>query len=157
MPASDASQVIDEPIPDRSDITKAKREVYLINLAHDAIMLDRTNRQLHYGERLQKFAATGNVKDLDSPEDDMGVNIGNEYHIHQPMEAPAQEPPAPTPTAAVATAVKSRIWPIVLAAIGGGAIPTAGMLYWMLNNKPTPQPAVRLPDYQLRLEVKDQP
>lgn len=156
MPASDDSQTINEPIPDRSDINKAKREVYLINLAHDAIMLDRANRQLHYGERLQKFAATGNVTDLDAPgDDDMGVNIGNEYHIHQPMEATPQ--PTPTPIAAVATAVKSRIWPIVLAAIGGGAIPTAGMLYWMLNNKPTPQPAVRLPDYQLRLEVKDQP
>lgn len=157
MPASDASQVIDEPIPDRSDITKAKREVYLINLAHDAIMLDRTNRQLHYGERLQKFAATGNVKDLDSPEDDMGVNIGNEYHIHQPMEAPAQEPPAPTPTAAVATAVKSRLWPVILAAaVSGGAGAAAPLVYWWLH-KPQPTMPAALPDYQLRLEVKDQP
>ena len=65
--------------------------------------------------------------------------------------------PTPSPTQAVVAAAKSRVWPIVLAAaMSGGIGAAAPLLYWWLN-KPTPQPAAKLPDYQLRLEVKDQP
>lgn len=39
----------------------------------------------------------------------------------------------------------------------GSAIPTAGIAYWLYIHKPATKPQVTLPDYQLRLEVKDQP
>lgn len=143
-----------EPIPQRSDTTKAVRNVFNRHIAHEGIMLDRMQRQLRNAEKIQRFAATNDVNDLPKPgDDDMGVNIGNEYHLHQIMQ-PQTEKPMPS---TVGDAVKSRVWPIVLAAaMSGGVGAAAPLLYWWLN-KPTPQPAAKLPDYQLRLEVKDQP
>lgn len=113
---------IPEPIPKRSDVTKAKRNVFLRHLAHEGIMIDRVNRNLHNAERLQTFAATGNTDDLKAPpeDDEMGVNIGNEYHYH------GTQPPAPvTPAiAAVQTMKTASSWLpkalVVLSLLGGG-------------------------------------
>lgn len=136
------STVETEPIPERDDITKAKRLVFLRHLAHEGIMIDRVNRNLHAAERLQTFAATADVNDLNAPagdEDEMGVNIGNEYHEHHVHNYPAPPvaiaPPATTePTNATTpaepapatdsgtTQKKSKWWPLL---IGGVLLGTA--------------------------------
>jgi hypothetical protein len=108
--ATEAVEEIPEPIPKRSDIAKGIRTVYLNRVAHTGMMLEKMNRQNRRVERLEKFAATADVKDLDAPEDeeDMGVNIGNEYHYHgtTPQAAlPNQpEPAVSKPTEATSKA-----------------------------------------------------
>jgi hypothetical protein len=97
-----AEDEIPEPIPRRSDIAKGLRTVYLNRVAHMGMMLDKVNRQNRRAERIEKFAATGDVKTLDAPEseeEDMGVNIGNEFHFHEQAPATAKPEAAPTPTA----------------------------------------------------------
>src|SRR5690242_17641268 len=106
---------IPEPIPKRSDIVKGIRTVYLNRVAHMGMMLDKMNRQNRRVERIEKFAATGDPKTLDAPDEEneeMGVNIGNEYHYHGilPPDAPQPAPavtPAPTATAPPTTPQQS--------------------------------------------------
>lgn len=116
--ATAATEPIPEPIPERSDVAKAKRHVFNRHLAHEGIMLDRMQRQLRSAEQLQRFAATGDTKDLPKPgeDDDMGVNIGNEYHLHQVMQ-PTEKPPVSIPHPAA-----GKILPFVLgAALASGS------------------------------------
>lgn len=120
-----AAVEIPEPIPERSDITKAKRHVFNRHLAHEGLMLDKMQRQIRHTERLQKFAATGDVKHLEPPEgeedDGMGVNIGNENHWHIEMK---EQPKAPQATAPTVVSAAKSIWPTLLLAgsmLGGGA------------------------------------
>lgn len=92
---------IPEPIPQRSDVAKAKRNVFFRHLAHEGIMLDRMQRTLVNAEKIQRFASTGNTSDLPSPgdEEDMGVAIGNEIHYHLQGVANKETPqPSPQPT-----------------------------------------------------------
>lgn len=122
-----------EPIPKRSDTTKAVRNVFNRHLAHEGIMLDRMQRQLLNSEKLQRFAATGNTDDLPKPgeDDEMGVNIGNEYHLHQIMQ-PQQ------PTTQTTENAASKLWPIVLstALACGGTSLGYSIAGWI--NKPAP-------------------
>lgn len=156
---------IPEPIPRRSDIAKGIRTVYLNRVAHMGMMLDKVNRQNRRVERYEKFAATGNVKDLDAPEsedEDMGVAIGNEYHYHvqQPTTTTSAQTPAPT----VAEKAKSGFGKFVMAAaLGAGSLGAgaAGMaLYnWATTNKPTTtitQPASKF-DYRYSIEQRPTP
>lgn len=124
------AEQVAEPIPERSDVTKAVRNVFNRHLAHEGIMLDRMQRQLRNAESLQRFAATNDVKDLPQPgDDDMGVNIGNEYHLHQIM--PPTEPKPTTPAAsAIGASIGSRLWPLVLGA--SLALGSTG-LGWLLH------------------------
>jgi hypothetical protein len=155
-----ATEPIQEPIPDRDDKWKAKRLVFLRHLAHEGLMLDKVSRQNRRVERMEKFAATGNVSDLDAPEEateEMGVNIGNENHYHVVQPA-AQSAAVTTPASPAANGVVSKLVPLALAA-GLGA---AGPLAWFFSKPPTPAapPAVTVPsesDWRLGLEVKDQP
>lgn len=125
-----------EPIPERSDTTKAVRNVFNRHLAHEGIMLDRMQRQLANSEKLQRFAATGNTDDLPKPgeDDEMGVNIGNEYHLHQIMQP--TEPAKPTNN--IAQAAASKLWPFVL-----GAVMASGStgLGWLLHSWTADKPA----------------
>jgi hypothetical protein len=119
---------IPEPIPERDDITKAKRQVFGRHIAHEGIMLDRVQRQLRTAEKMQKFAATGDPKDLEwtaEDEADMGVNIGNENHFHIETKEQSQAATSSAPTAV--TAAKS-VWPaavvgasLLASGLGGGA------------------------------------
>ena len=91
-----------DPIPERGDVAKGLRTVFLNRAAHMGIMLDRTNRNLRRAEQLERFAATGKVSTLEEApsEDDMGVYVGNEYHYHeiqQPPPAATVPPPTATP------------------------------------------------------------
>jgi hypothetical protein len=89
-----------DPIRERSDIAKAKRNVFHRHLAHEGIMLDRMVRQLGTAERMQKFAVSGNTEDLKpTPEEieDMGVQIGNEIHYHVARGDTTSTLPAATP------------------------------------------------------------
>lgn len=132
-------EAIPEPIPQRSDTTKAVRNVFNRHIAHEGIMLDRMQRQLRNAEKLQRFAATGKVEDLPNPgeDDDMAVNIGNEYHLHEVMP-PATQPTSTTPVAVIASATRSSLWPLVL----GASLPLAGMVGgWALHSWFTPPPA----------------
>jgi hypothetical protein len=140
---------IPEPIPQRSDLAKAKRNVFFRHLAHEGIMLERMQRTLTNAEKLQRFASTGNTSDLPSPgdEEDMGVAIGNEIHYHlqgsgnrevpQPLPAPAPTPqPATTPPATKG----SWLWPTVLgAALLGTGAGGGWLTNWYLNQQPPGQ------------------
>ncbi len=99
---------IPEPIPERSDIEKGIKMSYLLRAGHMGIMLDRTQRNLKRAERLERFAATGNVASLGEtePEEEMGVYLGNENHYHfggTEVVAPPT-PTAPTPPLVVTPA-----------------------------------------------------
>lgn len=74
----------------------------------------------------------------------------DEIHHHYPAEQSAATP------STIGQAGR-KLWPVVLAAaLSGGAGAAAPIAYWWLN-KPQPTSPVALPDYQLKLEVKDQP
>lgn len=125
---------VPEPIPERSDVAKAKRHVFNRHLAHEGIMLDRMQRQLRSAEKLQRFAATGDTNDLPKPgeDDEMGVNIGNEYHLHQVVQ-PTEKPPVSVPQAAA-----SKLLPFVLgAALAGGS---TGLGWVLAKWNETPKP-----------------
>lgn len=101
-----AQETVQEPIPHRSDIVKAERMVFMRHLAHEAMMLEKMQRQNRRVERFEKFAATGDTNDLEAPEgedEEMGVAIGNEYHYHTLQPASAVQSP-PSPGTATATA-----------------------------------------------------
>lgn len=134
---ADSQPTTAEPIPQRDDYHKAKRNVFFRHLAHEGIMLNRVMRQQRHEEKLKKFAATGDTKDLaTSGEDDMGVNIGNEYHVHQVM--PTTESKSTPPPSAIGTSIGSRLWPLVLgAAVACGS---TGIGY-LLANWRTDKPA----------------
>lgn len=131
------AEPVAEPIPERSDVAKAKRHVFNRHLAHEGIMLDRMQRQLRNAESLQRFAATNDTNDLPKPgDDDMGVNIGNEYHLHQVMQP--NEPKPSTPVGpAIGTSIGSKLWPLVLGA--SLACGSTG-LGWLLAKWDTPPP-----------------
>lgn len=106
---------IPEPIPKRSDVQKGLRTVYLNRVAHMGMMLDKMQRNQAAAERLQKFAASNDVNDLNAPaeEQDMGVQIGNEIHYHQYMgngEAVEQEEPATIPISGTAEPATPPLW-----------------------------------------------
>jgi len=123
-----------EPIPERSDVAKAVRHVFNRHLAHEGIMLSRVLRQQRNEEKLKKFAATGDTKDLATPgEDDMGVNIGNEYHVHNVM--PEQK--TTTTPSAIGTSIGSRLWPLVLGAALAGGSTGLGWVLAKWNAPPT--------------------
>lgn len=111
-----AQEEIPEPIPERSDLTKAKRLVFMRHLAHEGVMIAKMVSQIRTAERMQKFAATGDVKDLEAPEgeDEMGgVNIGNENHFHI-TNPPAQSAPATTTTEPVTPVTTEPVKPEVI-------------------------------------------
>lgn len=145
---------IPEPIPKRSDIAKGVRTVYLNRVAHMGMMLEKVNRQNRRVERLEKFAATGDVKDLDAPEDedDMGVNIGNETHYHI-TETHNTQPPSESPLKSVV----AKCAPYV----AGPLLGAAGVVAWQwYTSKPTaPAPVVvgSDTDWKLGVNVKDSP
>lgn len=152
---------IPEPIADRTDAEKGVKLVFDRHIAHEGLMIDRMNRQLHASERMQKFAATGDVKDLEAPEEDesMGVNIGNEYHNHyQVTESPKGEPtPSPEATAETAETAASGAGKYLATAALGGALVVAGNLLNAWWQQPDP-PAVSQPadvNYKLGVTVSD--
>lgn len=135
---ADSQLMTAEPIPERSDVAKAVRHVFNRHLAHEGIMLNRVMRQQRHEENLKKFAVTGDTKSLaTSGEDDMGVNIGNEYHVHNVMQP--TEPNPTTPAASVLRAsIGGRLWPLVLGA--SLALGSTG-LGWLLHGWQTTKPA----------------
>lgn len=100
----------EEPIKKRSDVEKIIRTVALDRVAHFGMMLEKVNRQNRQVERIGKFAATGKVEDLSAPAaeegEDMGVNIGNEYHFH---DGSTQQAPAPAPVQESAEEIALKI------------------------------------------------
>jgi len=123
-------------------------------------MLDRMNRQVHAAERMQKFAATGNVKDLEAPAEEgpeMGVNIGNETHNHyQVTESPKDEPTAVSKVTSAAGGVGKYLASAALGTALGGGLVLAGNLLSGLH-QPDP-PAVSQPadvNYKLGVTVSD--
>lgn len=77
--------------------------------------------------------------------------------IHNHYTIPPQPVASKTPVTEVAKSVGQKLWPVVLAAaLSSGVGASLPIAYWMLN-KPAAAPAVSVPDYQLRLEVKDKP
>jgi hypothetical protein len=132
-----------EPIPQRSDVTKAKRNVFLRHLAHEGIMLARMQRTLRTAEKMGRLAASGDTEELTKPatEDDMAVNIGNEYHVHIPSEGNGTPTPLPAPTPQPATtpptAKGSWLWPAVMgAALLGTGAGGGWLTNWYLNQQP---------------------
>lgn len=132
---------------------------HLVGIEHLRSMLSAARGRVRDSHRMQMQTlakTTGNdigdaAADIPGADDMGGITVAGDTTINITPQPAANQP------AAVATAVKSRVWPIVLAAaMSGGIGAAAPLLYWWLN-KPTPQPAAKLPDYQLRLEVKDQP
>ncbi len=104
-------------------------------------MLDRMQRQLLNSEKLQRFAATGDTDDLPKPgeDDEMGVNIGNEYHLHQIMQP--TEPAKPTTN--ITQAAASKLWPFVLgAAMASGSTGLGWLLHAWTADKPAVSAAV---------------
>lgn len=142
LPATDE---IPEPIPERDDITKAKRQVFGRHMAHEGVMLDRMQRQLRMAEKMQKFASSGDPKDLEWTEEDeaaMGVNIGNEYHIHQQLPAATQSPAKPTSTPTPTEPQATTGWPTKLALAAALAAGSAGIGYIAADQmKPNPATA----------------
>lgn len=166
--ASPVAEEIPEPIPKRSDIAKGIRTVYLNRVAHMGMMLEKVNRQNRRVERIEKFAATGDAKDLNAPDsekdEDMGVAIGNEYHYHvqaPPVAAPAVSTTTPgttTTTQPTKSPLPSFIAPLLLAAaLGTGA---GGMaLYNWFTSKPATtitQPSGQF-DYRYGIEQRPTP
>lgn len=168
-----ASEDIEEPIPKRSDIEKGLRTIYLNRVAHMGMMLDKVNRQNRRAERIEKFASTGEVKDLQAPPDeeneDMGVNIGNEYHYHgiAPPDMPAAAPVKDSTSKAakkkatieeIAAVVASKIQPAAVAPVAAdpwrkwlyaalaAAALSAGagtpLALYFSSKQPTPPPVV---------------
>lgn len=104
---------VQEPIPKRSDVAKGIRTVYLNRVAHMGMMLDRVQRAQARAERLQDFAASGDTGTLEAPaeEQDMGVNIGNEYHYHVLTDTtPEPAPPTEVTPPAVEPATEPPLW-----------------------------------------------
>lgn len=94
---------------------------------------------------------------------DISVKRDEVHHHHYPaplQPVTPQAPALPSVVAPVTEVVKSagqKLWPVVLAAaLSSGVGASVPIAYWWLN-KPAAAPAVSTPDYQLRLEVKDQP
>jgi len=154
--ATEAVEEIPEPIPKRSDIAKGIRTIYLNRVAHMGMMLEKMNRQNRRVERLEKFAATADVKDLDAPEDeeDMGVNIGNEFHYHgiTPQAAlPNQPETAVSKPTTDASSTASKLAPAVVALsmLGGGA----GVGYIINDLWKQPAPVQSSPDTDTVTEI----
>lgn len=144
----DRQSTIPEPIPDRSDIDKGVRTVFLDRVAHVGMMLEKMQRQNRRVERLEKFAATGEVADLEVPaneEDGMGVNIGNENHYHVELKEPPASPtvtpaqPVPVPTASTGNGMLPTLL-VGAAMLAGGA----GLGY-IVNDLLRPTPADTTP------------
>lgn len=153
-------ELIPDPIPERDDITKAKRHVFNRHLAHEAIMLDRMQRQLRMAEKAQKFATTGNTKDLEWTVEDesaMGVSIGNENHLHIQTKEQPQVTTAAAPMPAPASTSQS-VWPSLLLAgsmLAGGS----GLGYIvndLLKSRPAALPAVTDTDTTTVIDFPDE-
>lgn len=141
-----------DPIPDRSDLVKGLRTVFLDKVAHTGMMIARTNRILHGAERIQKFAATGKIEDLHATTgggegeamNDYSVGIGNEVHYHYQVgadkaaAAPPNTPPivvTPTTPTKKPPVTPKPTDPIILKPNGNGG-----------NGETTTSPIVLKPD-----------
>lgn len=81
----------------------------------------------------------------------------DEIHHHYPAASQQPVAAAIVPASSVVAKAERKLWPIMLAACLSGGAGAAIPLAYQWWNKPAPTPQVSLPDYQLRLEVKDQP
>lgn len=77
----------------------------------------------------------------------------DEIHHHYPTAQPAAVPVVANPV----MQAEKKLWPVMLAAcLSGGAGAAIPLVYQWLH-KPAVGQQTTPPDYQLRLEVKDQP
>jgi hypothetical protein len=114
----------DEPIPKRSDTTKFLRNWAFLRMAHEGLMVQRVRENAKKVERLEAFAASGNVEDLKAGEDDVFMPIGNEIHNHfEGVQPTATPPPNGTtttqPTTGLSTLSKAAIAAALISGIGG--------------------------------------
>ncbi len=162
MESTATAEGFTEPIPERSDYTKAKRHVFNRHLAHEAVMLDEMQKTKARAARLERFAATGNVDDLmpSEGEEEMGVSIGNENHWHIQMAQPqATESKA---AAVAATVARGGFHRFVLPLLLGGGMIAAGACGMAIYNyffaKPEAVTTINQPagqfDYSYGIESK---
>lgn len=132
---------------------------HLVGIEHLRSMLSAARGRVRDSHRMQMQTlakTTGNdigdaAADIPGADDMGGITVAGDTTINITPQPAVNQP------ASVTAAVKSRVWPIVLAAVLSGGIGAAAPIaYWWLH-KTQPTNPVALPDYQLRLEVKDQP
>lgn len=139
--------VNDKPLKPWLDETGAKLWTQ-IKLGYNGLMLERQQRQLRAAEKIADIAMKGNTDGIDSlyptgEDEEMAVNIGNEYHYH--LEGvPAGTLPASVPVTNTNTTTTTEVEKIVqvpvtttqptknswMPLILGGALALSGLGGW---------------------------
>lgn len=129
---------------------KVKRNWINMRLGHEAMMMDKLQKQGALVERLVRKAQDGSLgTSTDEPEeaDSMGVMVGNEIHNHygpEPTEAsPSVSPGADTDVglAEVPAWKKAAALAAIVAGMGG----TAGLASYLTSRGQDTPPAVTQP------------
>lgn len=153
----------DEPRePLQSWIQKITKDWAGVRLAHEAMMLDKINKQNQRVFALADQTMTGKFEPTAAPPasgDDVGINVGNEskeYHYHYQMAGGAGEQQRPITASPLASVGK------LLAAAGIGVGGLLAYQNWP-EQQPAAPPAVEQPapiefnerNWNLGIEVRD--
>lgn len=117
-------------------------------LAHEGMMLDKIQRQTQIVEQLAAQTRDGKFSSGEvpaTPEDDMGVSIGNEIHNHYPAATPPEDrpPEVATPTIEAQPVGSLAKWILAASLLLGGA--TGAGVAVLINQARSPDPPTTTP------------